>query len=113
MSDHLSGQTEINETSSNPILVEVVRGDLIESRHTGAVSVVDAEGKVIFSVGNTKDPVFPRSAIKPIQALMLLETGAAKAFGLGLAQIALACGSHSGSEIHREILANWLENWLE
>ena len=109
MSDHLSGQTEIHETNSNPILVEVVRGDLIETRHTGAVSVVNAKGKVIFSVGNTKDPVFPRSAIKPIQALMLLETGAAKAFGLGLAQIALACASHSGSETHREILANWLE----
>jgi len=59
MSDHLSGQTEINETSSNPILIEVVRGDLVESRHAGAVSVVNAEGKVIFSVGNTKDPVFP------------------------------------------------------
>ena len=47
------------------------------------------EGKVIFSVGN-KRSVFPNSAIKPIQALMLLETGAAKAFDLGLAQIALA-----------------------
>ncbi len=98
-----------NPAASNPVLIQIIRGDLVESKHRGSVAVVDATGKVIFSEGNILDPVFPRSAIKPIQALMLIETGAAKRFGLGLAQIALACGSHSGSEIHTEIIGTWLE----
>jgi len=108
--DHQGHEAATDESgTANPVLIEIIRGDLIESRHRGSVALVDAHGKVAFSAGDIMGEVFPRSAIKPIQALMLLETGAAKRFGLGLAQIALACASHSGSEIHTDIVGAWLE----
>lgn len=104
--DHGEDNTEL--TSSNPVLVEVQRGDMIESRHRGSIAVVDAHGRVATGIGDILSPVFARSALKPIQALALIETGAAKAFGLGLAQIALSCASHSGSTIHTELVETWL-----
>ena len=62
---------------SNPVLVEVLRGPLVESRHRGAVCVMDAGGATVFSLGEVATPVYPRSAVKPIQALPLVESGAA------------------------------------
>ena len=84
----------------NPILVEVTRGPLVESFHTGAVVVAGPSGATRLSLGDIARPVFPRSAIKLIQALPLIETGAADRFGFGDAEIALACGSHVGAERH-------------
>lgn len=92
----------------NPVLVDVIRGDLIESRHRGSVAVVDSHGQVALAIGDVLSPVFPRSGIKPIQALALVETGAAKAFSLGNAQIALACSSHNGAVTHVDIVRTWL-----
>jgi L-asparaginase II len=85
---------------SNPILVEVLRGALVESRHTGAVAVVDAVGKSVLTLGDVESPVYPRSAIKALQALPLVESGAADLFGLGTEELALACASHSGEPGH-------------
>jgi|SRR5579862_1603971 len=85
---------------TNPILVEVLRGALVESRHRGAVAVVDAEGKTVFAVGDVAVPVFPRSAIKAWQALPLVEQGAAERYGFGDEELALACASHSGEAAH-------------
>lgn len=95
--------------SSNPILVETTRGELVESRHTGAAAVVDASGRVVRIWGDIDAPVFARSAIKPLQALPLLESGAADRFGLGNVEIALACASHRGEPIHVETVRRWLE----
>ena len=53
----------------NPVLVEVLRGGLVESRHAGAVAVVDADGGRVLALGEVERPVFPRSAIKALQAL--------------------------------------------
>jgi len=92
----------------NPVLVEVIRGDMIESRHRGSVAIVDSHGQVELAIGDVLSPVFARSGIKPIQALALVETGAAKAFSLGHAQVALACSSHNGSVTHVDIIRNWL-----
>lgn len=94
--------------SSNPILVETTRGEMVESRHTGAAAVVDAAGRVVRAWGNIECPVFARSAIKPLQALPLVETGAAERFGLGDAEIALACASHRGEPIHVDTVRRWL-----
>src|SRR5262249_43096502 len=94
--------------SSNPILVETTRGDMVESRHAGAAAVVDAAGRVVRSWGDIHAPVFARSAIKPLQALPLVETGAAERFGLRDAEIALACASHRGEPIHVETVRRWL-----
>jgi L-asparaginase II len=84
----------------NPVLVEVTRGALVESRHRGAAVIVDAGGTVVFQAGDIDSPVFPRSAVKPLQALPLIESGAADRLGLSAAEIALACASHGGEPVH-------------
>ena len=97
------------DISDAPLLVEVTRGDMVESRHAGTVAVVDAKGGLRLSCGNVSQPIYPRSAIKPIQALPLVESGAADAFGLGDAEIALACASHGGEPRHVETVRAWLK----
>ncbi len=84
----------------NPVLVEVTRGALVESRHCGAVAVVDADGGVVLSLGDVSNPVFPRSAVKVMQALALVESGAADRYGFGDEELALACASHGGEPGH-------------
>src|SRR5690348_18063899 len=69
-------------TSGNPVLVEVIRGSLVESYHTGAIAVADAKGRLLLAVGDVERPVYPRSAVKAMQALPLIESGAADAFAL-------------------------------
>jgi L-asparaginase II len=88
---------------ANPVLVEVTRGSVVESWHRGAVSVFDADGKAVWEIGDTERPVFPRSAVKAIQALPLVESGAADAYGFGDRELALACASHSGEPVHVEL----------
>jgi L-asparaginase II len=90
------------------VLVEVVRGGVVESCHRGAFAVVDADGRVVRSQGDVTRPVYARSAIKPLQALPLIETGAADRFGLGVREIALACASHNGSLAVAAAVAAWL-----
>src|SRR5580700_11384359 len=85
---------------NNPILVEVLRSHLVESRHRGAVAVADADGGAVLAIGDVATPIFPRSAVKALQALPLVETGAADAFGFGDEELALACASHSGEPEH-------------
>ncbi len=84
----------------DPVLVEVMRGGRVESVHRGAVAVLDADGGVVCSLGDIDAAVFPRSAVKALQALPLIETGAADRFGLTDAEIALACSSHNGEPEH-------------
>ena len=79
------------EILANPVLVEVLRGETVESEHRGAVFVVDAAGKAALEIGDTDRPVYPRSAVKAIQALPLVESGAADAYGFGDRELALAC----------------------
>ena len=90
---------------SNPVLVEVTRGPLVESRHRGAICVVDGDGTIVMSVGDVERPVFPRSAVKAIQALPFVESGAFDALLLEdeeerEAALALACSSHNGEARH-------------
>lgn len=94
---------------SNPILVEITRGDHVESIHRGAVVIADADGAVRFACGDVQSAFCPRSALKPLQALPLVESGAADAYGLGDEELALACGSHSGEPMHTERVAAWLK----
>lgn len=94
---------------ANPILVEVTRGPLVESIHRGSVAIARADGSLLLSLGDMDTPYYPRSSLKPIQALPLLESGAADAFELGDAEIALACASHSGEPMHTSRVAAWLK----
>jgi L-asparaginase II len=87
---------------SDPILVEAWRGKLVESRHRGAVAVADADGHLVLSVGDVETLVFPRSAVKALQALALVETGAADRYSLSDEELALACASHGGEPAHVE-----------
>ncbi len=85
---------------TNPVLVEVTRGGLVESAHRGAIAVVDASGTVHSSIGDIERAIFPRSAVKMLQALPLVETGAAEALDFTPEELALACSSHNGEEVH-------------
>ncbi|MDR6756059.1 L-asparaginase II [Mycoplana sp. BE70] len=92
----------------NPVLVEVTRGNRVESRHRGMVVAVDGDGKVVFSLGDIDAAVFPRSACKAMQALPLVESGAADAYGFGAKELALACASHNGEPEHVALAARML-----
>lgn len=94
--------------TANPLLVEVTRGGMVESRHRAAIAVVDAQGKVVRGWGDIERPVYGRSAIKPLQALPLVESGAADRFGLSRGELALACASHSGEPRHVDTVLAWL-----
>jgi L-asparaginase II len=93
---------------NDPVVVEVLRGALVESRHRGAVAVADADGEMVLAVGDVARPVFPRSAVKALQALPLVESGAADRYGFGDEELALACSSHSGEPAHVEIVERML-----
>lgn len=84
----------------NPTLVEALRGGIVESFHRGAVAVLDAGGRVHTALGDIERPVFPRSAVKVLQALPLVASGAADALGLSDEELALACASHGGEAPH-------------
>ncbi len=85
---------------SNPQLVEVTRGRWIESHHRGSIAIVDAEGSIALAMGQVDTPLFPRSAVKAIQALPLVEAGVVDRLGFGDKEIAMAVASHCGEPDH-------------
>ncbi len=95
-------------TQDNPVLVEVHRGDCVESSHRGSVVAVDIAGRVVFSAGQVERSIYPRSALKIFQAIPLVQSGAADHFGLTPAEIALACASHNAEECHTRAVTHWL-----
>ncbi len=95
--------------STNSILAEVTRGDIIESNHRAAFAVVDVNGNLLACGGDIARPVYPRSAIKALQALPLIESGAAKAYGFTKNEIAIACASHNGEAVHVNTVRSMLK----
>ena len=93
---------------ANPVVAEIRRGSLIESRHRGSIAVVDADGAVVLALGSVDTLVYPRSAVKAMQALVLLESGAADRFALGDEALALACASHGGEPGHVAVVERTL-----
>ena len=92
----------------NPILVEAMRGDARESAHRGAIVVRDADGAVVASFGDVERPVFPRSAVKVLQAIPLVESGAADRLLLDDEELAIACASHNGEPAHTAVVERLL-----
>ncbi len=92
----------------SPVLVEIWRGDAVESQHRGIAVAVDVEGRVVFAAGDAQRVVYPRSALKFFQSIPLLESGAADFFNLTAAEIALACASHGAEDLHLRALHGWL-----
>ena len=81
-------------------VVEVLRGDVVEARHTVHVAVADAHGRVVARAGNGNGLTYYRSAAKPFQALPLVEEGIVRRFGISLPELALCCASHEGEPEH-------------
>jgi L-asparaginase II len=93
---------------TNPVLVEAVRGPLAESQYRGAVAAVDADGATLLALGDVARPIFPRSAVKALQALPMVESGGADRFGFGDEEFALACASHGGEPAHVAVVERML-----
>jgi L-asparaginase II len=95
---------------ANPILVEQTRGDWVENRHRGAFVVVDATGTIIATAGDIDRAIFPRSAIKSMQALAMVTSGAIDKFALTPEQLALSCASHQGEDFHVSGVTDFLSH---
>ena len=91
-----------------PVLAKIWRGDFLECTHRGHAVIVNAQGEVVNAWGDPSKIVLPRSSCKMIQALPLVESGAAENFGLRSEQLALACASHQASALHTKLVVNWL-----
>jgi len=90
-------------------LVEVWRGEMLECLHQGHAVVCDSSGDIVQAWGDPTALIFPRSSCKMLQALPLIESGAAAAYGLTDQQLALACASHNGAQIHVDGVGDWLK----
>lgn len=91
-----------------PLEVVVRRGNRAESSHLVHAVVADADGRPVACHGDPRRPTFARSAVKAIQALPLVETGAADRFGADTAELAIVCASHSGMRLHVDVVASLL-----
>ena len=94
---------------NNPILIEITRGDAAESRHRGAFMVANDQNELVASGGDIDHPIYPRSAVKPLQALPLIESGAADRWRLSDCELALACASHNAEPRHTDSVLAWLK----
>ena len=90
------------------VIAETTRGGIVESVHHGVVVAVDAAGEVVAAAGDPETVVFFRSSAKPFQAIPVVESGAADAFGFTPAELALCCASHAGSPEHQRQVAAML-----
>ncbi len=91
-----------------PILVEVRRGAIVESRHRGVIVIAEPDGHVIAHLGNDAFITSTRSTIKPIQAIPFITSGAADHFNVDERELAAVCASHEGEPIHTETVAGML-----
>ena len=96
-------------TANKPLTIEVTRGDMVESRHRGAAIVADARGRARRAWGDVERLIYPRSAIKPLQALALVESGAADEFAVSESELALAAASHGATPRQTEAVLGWLK----
>ena len=90
------------------IAVQAIRGDIVESVHRASIAVVDAKGRLVASFGKPGLVSFMRSSAKPMQAVPLIESGAADRFGFGPKELAIADGSHNGEPVHTELVESML-----
>ncbi|MFY9664910.1 MAG: asparaginase [Candidatus Cybelea sp.] len=91
-----------------PLLVEVTRGELVESVHRVAACAVDAKGNLLYGAGEIDVPVYLRSAAKPFIAAAAIKAGVVDAFGLDSPEIAVMAASHSGEPIHVQAVLSLL-----
>ncbi|EAR11345.1 asparaginase [Reinekea blandensis] len=85
---------------NDPIQVHVTRGGITESQHDISAVVINSHGNVLEQWGDVDKPVYPRSAIKALQALPMVERGGVERFGFSESELALCCASHNGETEH-------------
>ena len=90
---------------AHPVLARVRRGAHVESQHRGTWALVDSSGEVLDGAGDPELPIFARSSIKAVQALPLIESGAAERYGLTEEELTLAVASHDAEPQHTERVA--------
>lgn len=95
--------------SMSPIQINEVRGQFVESKHKISGLVVDSDGNRLFEFGNADQKTFPRSSLKPLQAIPMVQSGAVEKYELSDIEIALACASHSGEADHVARVESWLK----
>ncbi|MBI4852069.1 MAG: asparaginase [Acidobacteria bacterium] len=93
----------------NVVLVEITRGSIVESRHRGAIAIVDGNNQLVASVGDIDFVTYLRSSAKPHQAISVITSGATKHFDFTKQEIALMAGSHSGESYHADCALRILE----
>lgn len=93
---------------NSEVLLHVTRGSLVECLHRGHIAVADSTGRILASAGNPEVFMFARSSMKPIQALPVLESGAAASYGFTDAEIAILAASHNGEEFHTATVSSML-----
>jgi L-asparaginase II len=89
-------------------MVELWRGGMLESTHRGHAVLTDETGQVVRAWGDPDRVIFPRSSCKMLQALPLIESGAADAAGLTPEHLAFSCASHQGEARHVGMAGAWL-----
>ena len=87
----------------------VYRGEIVEAIHYASVAVVDVKGKLTHYLGDPDAVFMTRSSIKPFQLMPLLLSGAADKYGFSPEQLAIMCGSHAGTDKHREVVLSNLK----
>jgi L-asparaginase II len=102
---HLKDNLTINEKFVGEVLAKVTRGDLVESLHLGHLIVLNADGSTYLSKGSPELPIFPRSAVKSLQASAMLKAGLTVSDG----ELAIICASHSGAQSHIDLVIKMLE----
>ncbi|MFA6235842.1 MAG: asparaginase [Bacteriovorax sp.] len=97
-----------NKQSKDPFIVEVTRGPSAESQHLVDFVIMNADKKILASYGDITKGILPRSAIKMLQALLLVESGAYESLGLDHRHLALASSSHHADHVHTDLVHDWL-----
>src|SRR5262245_27806667 len=92
----------------SPVLVEVRRGSIVEARHAGAIVAMGPDGRILAQFGDIDLITSTRSAIKPIQAIPFITSGAADRFAVTGRELAIVCASHSGEPFQVEAVAGML-----
>jgi L-asparaginase II len=100
----LKDNLKINEKFPGEVLAKVTRGDLVESLHLGHLIVLNADGSTYLSKGLPELPIYPRSAIKSLQAAAMLKAG----LKVELNELAIICASHSGTQKHIDLVTRML-----
>ncbi len=101
---HLKDNLKINEKFAGEVLAKVIRGDLVESLHLGHLIVLNANGSTYLSKGSPELPIYPRSAIKSLQAAAMLKAG----LKVELNELAIICASHSGAQNHIDLVTKMI-----